>query len=309
MKGIEVNTSSDVTVSEKNLHRLNLQQKALIDIRRALLKELSSSMLKGEKEILKNLNTLFERDVLDNTSDKYLQNLSVLDKIELCRNAAADLMIDRELKEVLFGQDEKCSPDAIGKVAYMKNHYADAAFLMFSRSVSAPRSFYLTSTQAVCEEVYSGGCEYCILPIETDTDGKLMTFYSMIDKYELKIHSVCTVRYADNQSFTKFALLKKSISGTGIFNVSQAYLNKRMLEIKISQTSQNDSPLYDILKAADACSLKLLRIDSLPLSYNRDLLGYYTVFSINQADFKTFLIYLALESPQSYIIGYYSSVN
>ena len=120
MKGIEVNTSSDVTVSEKNLHRLNLQQKALIDIRRALLKELSSSMLKGEKEILKNLNTLFERDVLDNTSDKYLQNLSVLDKIELCRNAAADLMIDRELKEVLFGQDEKCSPDAIGKVAYMK---------------------------------------------------------------------------------------------------------------------------------------------------------------------------------------------
>ena len=136
-----------------------------------------------------------------------------------------------------------------------------------------------------------------------------MTFYSAIDKYELKIHSVCTVSYSDNQSFTKFALLKKSISGVGIFNASQAYLSKRTLEVKISQTSQSDSPLYDMLKAADACALKLQRIDSLPLSYNKELLGYYVVFSINQADFKTFLIYLALEYPQSYVVGVYSSVN
>lgn len=305
----EINRTSDLYVSEKNLHRLDSKQKDMIDVREALLLELSSSILKNDAEILLDLNDLFKRGFSERKSNKYLDSISVIDKIELCRSCFANKCVDNDLREAIFGLDEKCSMDAIGRVAYMKNNYADAAYLMFSKSISAPRSLYLSSIQAVCEEVYSGSCEYCILPIETDVDGKLMTFYSMIDKYELKIHSVCTVRYSDNQSFTKFALLKKSISGTGIFNASQAYLNKRMLEVKISQTSQNDSPLYDILKAADICSLKLLRVDSLPLSYNKDLLGYYAVFSINQADFKTFLIYLMIEFPQSYVIGFYSSVN
>lgn len=305
----EINLSSDISVSKENWRRLDSHQRNLIEMRKALLEELSSSAVKNESEVVGGLVSLFESGIFNKKDNKYLESISVIDKVEACRCCFVDHGIDRELRDAIFGLDEKCHPDAIGRVAYIKNNYADAAYLTFSKSISSPRSLYLSSIQAVCEEVYSGACEYCILPIETDVDGKLMTFYSTIDKYELKIHSVCTVRYSDNQSFTKFALLKKSISGTGIFSAPQAYLNKRILEVKISQTSQNDSPLYDILKAADACSLKLLRIDSLPLSYNKELLGYYAVFSVNQADFKTFLIYLALEFPQSYVIGFYSSVN
>lgn len=305
----EIKAFSDISISEENWRRLNTRQENLIHARSALLKELSSSMTKNSSDILSDLKSLYERKLIKENDIHYLDNILTVDKIQLYKYCLSDHNIGRDLSESLFGQDEKCHPDAVGRVAYIKNNYADAAYLMFSKSISSPRSKYFSSIQAVCEEVYSGSCEYCILPIETDVDGKLMTFYSTIDKYELKIHSVCTVRYSDNQSYTKFALLKKSFAGIGIFNAPQAYLNKRMLEVKISQTSHNDSPLYNILKAADACSLKIQRIDSLPLSYNKDLLGYYVVFSVNQADFKTFLIYLSLEFPQSYVIGFYSYAN
>ena len=55
--------------------------------------------------------------------------------------------------------------------------------------------------------------------------------------------------------------------------------------------------------------MKPKRIDSFPLSYNEDLLGYYIIFTMNNPDIKTFLTYLALELPQSYVVGIYSTVN
>ena len=301
--------TDDILISEENWRGLDKRQKDLFDIRRALVKELSDDLLQSRSDTLENLKRCYDELLSSAKSDKYGDTVSVVDKVELCRCCFGDHSVSKELHEILLGPEEKCGLDAIGRVAYVKNNYADSAYLIFSKSVSSPSACYCSSLGTVCEEVYSGSCEYCILPIETDTDGKLMTFYSSIDKYELKIHSVCTVYYADGQRFTKFALLKKSVSGVGIFSASEAYLNKRTLEVKISQTSALDTPLYNILRAADACSLKLRRIDSLPLSYNKELLGYYAVFSMNRADFKTFLIYLALEYPQSYVVGIYSSVN
>lgn len=301
--------TEDILISEENWHALDKRQRDLFDIRRALIKELSDDVLQGRSDTLGELKRCYDELLSSSRSDKYGDTVSVVDKVELCRCCFGDHSVSRELREILLGPEEKCGVDAIGRVAYVKNNYADSAYLTFSKSVSSPSACYCSSLGTVCEEVYSGSCEYCILPIETDTDGKLMTFYSSIDKYELKIHSVCTVYYADGQRFTKFALLKKSVSGVGIFSASEAYLSKRTLEVKISQTSTLDTPLYNILRAADACSLKLQRIDSLPLSYNKELLGYYAVFSMNRADFKTFLIYLALEYPQSYVVGIYSSVN
>lgn len=304
----DINASSDMWISEENWRSLSIKQSALAEIRRALIRELASGVCQTRSDVFKELKRCYE-EILANEDGSYGKAVSVIDKIELCRQCLSEHSVSKEFRELLLGPDDKCALDAIGRIAYVKNNYTDAAYLMFSKVVASPGACYLSSVSAACEEVYSGSCEYCILPIESDADGKLMTFYSSIDKYELKIHSVCTVYYDDGQRFTKFALLKKSVSGVGIFSASPAYLNKRTLEVKISQTTHSDTLLYNVLKAADACSLKLQRIDSLPLSYNKDLLGYYAVFSMNGADFKSFLVYLALEYPQSYVVGIYSSVN
>jgi len=237
------------------------------------------------------------------------ENASVFEKVKFCRCIAGSIPDDDEIYESFLDGDEHCSDEIRGKLAYMKNDFTDSAYEFFSKMFEIKNISYHTSFQSLCEEVDLGFCEYCILPVENSSTGKLMSFYSMIDKYELKIHSVCKVVHPDGENFTKFALLSKFSMFPGILNASSAYLNKRSLEVRITQTSNNDSPLYDVLQAAGACSMKPKRIDSFPLSYNEDLLGYYIIFTMNNPDIKTFLTYLALELPQSYVVGIYSTVN
>jgi prephenate dehydratase len=307
------NIISDISISKQNIKNIDVRQNELFEIRNAILSELSYTICQDNDAsfdtIKKGYDSIFHNSGTrgDNKLKNYPEYISVIDKISFCRYYSKSKQSTQEISAMLFGEEEKTPLDIIGKVAYMKNPYTDSAYLIFSKSLTTPRSSYFSSFQSVCEEVYSGSCEYCILPIESSNDGKLMSFYSMIDKYELKITSVCTIRHSDNQKFTKFALLRKSISATGIFNASPAYLNKRSIEIRVSQTSQAHSPLDNILFAANACSLKLQRIDSLPLSYNDNLLGYYVVLTISHTDFKTFLTYLSLEHPESYIVGIYTS--
>ena len=317
-KSIAIHTNDsldrDVATSKANINDLDKKQLSLFEIRNVLVSELSDVICRDTDgsfdDLLSRYESIFDsaENQADRSIEKYLDSLSTLDKINFCRAISSSKRISQEILKIMLGEDEKISPDAKGRVAYMKNHYTDAAYLAFSKAISSPRSYYSTSFQSVCEEVYTGACEYCILPIESSLDGKLMSFYSMIDKYELKINSVYVVKSADGQSFTKFALLGKSFS-SGIFNASSVYLNKRNIEIRVSQTSISDSPLDSILLAARACSLRTQRIDSLPLSYNENLLGYYVVLGINHVDFKAFLTYLAFEHPQCYIVGIYSNVN
>lgn len=239
----------------------------------------------------------------------YFENASAFEKIKFCRCIARSVSDDDEIYESFLDKDEHCPDEIRGKIAYTKNDFTDSAYEIFSKSFTIKSVSYHTSFQSLCEDVDLGFCEYCILPIENSSTGKLMSFYSMIDKYELKIHSVCKVVHPDGENFTKFALLSKFSMFPGILNASFAYLNKRRLEVRITQTSSNYSPLYDVLQAAGACSMKPKRIDSFPLSYNEDMLGYYIIFSMNNPDIKTFLTYLALELPQSYVAGIYSTVN
>ena len=178
----ESNLLSDASISHENWRRLNQKQSDLIDVRKALINELSSSTVKNSSDPFNDLKQLYRNEFSENNLHSYIDGISVVDKIELCRCCFAEHNLGHDLGEMLFGQDEKCPTEAIGKVAYIKNNYSDAAYLTFSKSISSPRSIYLSSIQSVCEEVYSGACEYCLLPIETDLDGKLMTFYSTITK-------------------------------------------------------------------------------------------------------------------------------
>ena len=306
---------NDIATSTANLNALYARQLSLFEIRGVLLSELSDVICRDKGVSFDELSSYYDSIFTQNNTpsrddtSKRFGGLSTLDKIDFCRSVSKAKQINQELSQALFGESERISSEAKGRLAYMQNHYTDAAYLIFSKSVPSLRASYFSSFQAVCEEVYTGACEYCILPIENSSDGKLMSFYSMIDKYELKISSVCTVRHSDGQSFTKFALLNKSFLPSGIFNAPAAYLNKRSIEIRVSQTSVNDSPLDNILLAANACDLRIHRVDSLPLSYNEDLLGYYIVLGINNVDFKTFLTYVAFEYTQCYIVGIYSNAN
>jgi prephenate dehydratase len=234
---------------------------------------------------------------------KHFEALSILEKLCLCREIHLTLGSTDPFIEALFGKYEPCSKDAANKIAYVKNKFTDAAYLKFAESIGTAKFSYFTSFEMACEEVYSGKCEFCILPIETSIDGKLFTFYSIIDKYELKITSLCTVAHSDDQRHTTFALLRKSLFST---NILSSVSSKIRFEIRIPQSPLGVSPLQSIIQAATACDLQLCSMNSMPLTYRDNLMSHHAVFSSNgTTELSTFLTYIALEFPQCYAVGAY----
>ena len=57
------------------------------------------------------------------------------------------------------------------------------------------------------------------------------------------------------------------------------------------------------------CRMKLLRIDSIPLPYNDEMMAYYISLAVDNAEFMTFLLYITLEFPQCEPLGVYFTVK
>lgn len=192
---------------------------------------------------------------------------------------------------------------SLSRIAYVKNNFTEKAFWAFSSSLSSPKALYATSFENACEEVYNGAAQYCILPIENSTDGKLIGFYSLIDKYDLKIFSVCNIEYNDSSSSTKFALLKRSLEPP----VESAFTDEKTF-LEISYTHSDSVSILDVLNAAGVFGLHLIKIDSAMLEYGEDQYKFYSVFSASRNQILDFLVFLHIYTPEFLPIGVYKYV-
>ena len=303
------NHSRDLTVNIQNLTALEDRQALLFKSRMALVRELAYTICEGGEaspdDIKERYLSIFPSQKQSHGElEDYFNAISIPEKIGICREIF-NLSKSREdfhgsFSDSVLGAADPCRPEAMGKIAYVKNNFTDIAYLAFSKSIISPRCAYFDSFDAICEDVHSGECEFCILPIETSADGKLLSFYSMIDRYELKIISTYSVEHSDNSKFTKFALLGRSVKQLKTLSTPVT-----KLELRIPESSDKEASVYKILCAADACNMQLCRIDSIPLPYNDSKLSYYAVFDINGADTDAFITYIAIEHPQCYALGIY----
>ena len=305
------NHSRDLTINIQNLAALEDRQALLFKSRIALIRELAYTICDGGKaspdDIKERYLSVFpskNQKSIHGEPLEYFNAISIPEKIGICREIF-NLASKRDdfkgsFVDSVLGTADPCKPEAMGKIAYVKNNFTDIAYLAFSKSITTPRCAYLDSFDAICEDVHSGECEFCILPIETSADGKLLSFYSMIDRYEFKIISTYSVEHSDSSKFTKFALLGRSVKQLNSISSSGA-----RLELRIPEPSDKEASVYKILCAADACNMRLCRIDSIPLPYNDSKLSYYAVFDIDAADTDAFITYIAIEHPQCYALGIY----
>lgn len=317
---------SDLTICADNVSALDKRQADEFECRVALLRELSRAAIDEvavEMPLIDRLREAYELSQVSRHKDdlgeyfsadtvaSFFDSISVSEKLEICRTLRKEIKDTRDALKLLIevsgpSQSELRDENSSGRIAYMKNNYTESAFLKFSKVLSSARSAYFQSFDAVCEEVYSGRCEFCILPLESSSEGQLNSFYSMIDRFELKIAAVCDVEHHDSQRFTRFALLKKSLFETvGLRHQPK----EQILEFRFSSAIGGTSPLCDILTAAEACRLRLLRLASLPLPYNDEMLSYYASFTVDGAELLTFLTFIALEFPQCDPLGVYFKVK
>jgi len=196
-----------------------------------------------------------------------------------------------------------------GRIAYMPAAFADKAYLALSAVVDSPRAAATASFVDACEEVRSGLCEFCILPLENTHSGKLTAFTRLILRYNLQIQAICDLENgAAEGQITRFALLRAAREGDF---PSPLRIPPDGEPLYLELIHRGTSPsLTELLSAAEFCGIRLCRVDTLPPfeEYGEDTLPLSCVLDVAGGDLATFRRFLSLEASEDTVIGLYGSV-
>lgn len=230
------------------------------------------------------------------------------DKLAVCKYLAGHLRARGDIERLILSgspengsQPEVIEQTAAKKVAYLKNAYADTAFRRFSEVLGELSVVYCTDFDAVCEEVYYGRADMCILPLDSSRDAKLIGFMRLVDKYELRIKLSCDITSSDQSVTTRYALLTKSAE----------YPAPSMLELKVplffefSFVPDETNTLASVLFLSECCQLKLYKVDAIPLTYSDSEFSYDVVLDCTTGSIDTFALYMLLSVPQYELLGIY----
>ncbi len=181
------------------------------------------------------------------------------------------------------------------KVAFLRNRQAFRAFECFAKTLGGVSVLYENNFQSACEAVEMGEATYAIIPVYSTSDGRLGSFYRMIEKYELSIVLTCDIDSDDGESMTTFALVYRD-------RITLAAGAPKM-ECKI--TFDDLSALSDVMDAAYYYGAEIESLEALPVMFSGRAGTYSVVFSLDGADIDGLVCYLALEYPQMSLVGIY----
>lgn len=271
-----------------------------------------SSLISEQKNIL---ITMFAEQISDDVSYADLLSIytrfsdealgiSLSDKMHFCR--AINKISEKLFPDALSILDTHLhSPgDPRGKVAFVKNLYNESAYSRFSSVISQPTPISYSSFEDCCDAVISDVCEFLILPVENSIDGKMFTFYSLLDRYDLRIYSVCDIERSNDSKSIRYALAGKP----NLKHAIKTPNSKSPLIFEFSLSVDTNEVRMDIAPAAALCSARIHRGYTLPLDYNDALRFYYSLYISNSDHLKTFITYLCLEYPQYTPIGLYREI-
>ena len=309
---------TDTETALSNLDELERELEPLLERRLAHIAELADSIVSdGEDEDIIKSIILSVRYDPEMTSDR-ISEINARDIKALCcgLSLAERLILLRQICSRLYSSKNPYFKNyfsaysvsaslAPGKIAYLKNSYNDAAYLAFSHHLHSPTSYYAQSVTEVCEAVLDGTCEYCILPLQTASDGKLLSFYRLILKYGLKINLVYDMPGRTNKDHTVYALLSRSVLTD---NVTRLKTKDKRFDFMVS--SFDGVSIAEIMMAAQLCSLELCSVDTMPLQIADGQIKEYFCLSYRtgSADINTFLSHLSIDCPDFIPIGMYSKI-
>ena len=191
---------------------------------------------------------------------------------------------------------EGVSEGAVGRIAYVRNKRSDDIFLSLSKSFKGARAHYGATFHECCEAVNDGRCEYCLLPIENSSDGKLYSFYSLLDRYELKINKTVSVGNEDDSQTVVFALVGKTVRLTG--ECGQ--------RLEFSVISEDASFVSEMIRAADELGGAVSSVGTQPLEYDELRKRFYISVDMRENSSPIpMALYVSLEYPRATPLGIY----
>ena len=201
------------------------------------------------------------------------------------------------LQEILFPPSEELSGYAYQRISYQRNPYADSAFQRFAELLEEPKVSYAHSFHGACEDVYNGISEFCILPLENSSEGRLNSFTKLIEQYDIRIVATCDIRSGEDK-LTRFALLRKNM-------VLLSAERKAPRYFEFSWECEAAENAEDLLTAAGLCGLRPIRVYLAPSRENLTHTRIHAVFPTEEGDLLSFLLYLSMEAAEFTPIGFY----
>ena len=220
-------------------------------------------------------------------------------KILLCMELGKRIPSPETFCQDVFPVGKELSEFSLNRISYQKNNYTEKAFQRFSELLDEAKAAYAHSFPSVCEDVYNGISEYCILPIENSAEGRLVSFTRLISQFDLKIVATCDVRSGEDKT-TRFALLRRGFSRWQSLEAYPTYF-------EISGTLSDPPSPEDLFTAARLCGLTLESADVKFSEPSREH-SFHAVFLIGDGDLSAFLLYLAMECPAVSIMGRYPNL-
>ena len=283
----------------------------------AHLSELAKELIENQTETSDAISAIPEFHLSDHPLvkiDTASPHQYLTQRLSEIHNAQNQILLSEEIRKRLeidpiqppneFLQDaEKDEIGAEQLIVYQKSSFADTAYLQFTSLLHAPRAAYTHSFLSACEDVYNGNCEYCILPLENTSEGLLVGFAKLIERFALKIVATCDVFGNEGARLTRFALLKKSIASLPLKSTAYPCF------LEISVPSEQKQPLRNLLIAAELCNLSLYRVHTLPYVEENEPPRHHAVFQLSKESWlSSFLIYLTMEIPQYTLTGIYAHI-
>ena len=186
------------------------------------------------------------------------------------------------------------------KIAYWaSNRYSLLAYNRFSSLSEATEPVVAESFADVCELVSNGDSDFGILPIENSTDGRLVGFYRMLDKYDLKVCAVCNIENDTGEHFTRFALISRTICR---FNGTQSRW------IELSSTSPNATQILELITVAEHLGMSVKRLSSVPLYYRGNACVDTITIALSDKTAFPFFVYLYLFCKDINILGLFIQI-
>ncbi|MBO4217032.1 MAG: hypothetical protein J5940_03720, partial [Clostridia bacterium] len=233
-------------------------------------------------------------------SEKYLsRQLGVYDSCFICSKLNAVRPDTADVVRTLFGavQSEKPTEEPF-RIAFVTGKQANAAFERFAKYLGTVSAVGVESFSDACDAASEGEADYCIVPLENSSEGRLDGFYNAIGKSGL--YPVLGCRLSDGYEYTRFALCCR----TPGFIAAEG---ETIMQIRITAGSVND--MTDILTAAEFFGASAKRLDTIPLSAAGRENSLDLVFGVSDADAAGFITFLRFEYPQFYLFGIYTDVG
>ncbi len=312
-------------ILQKNIDRVKLQASSAAEKSFAHLCEMarmiSSEILRatGEKDIIRAvLQTdeaarIYRSFFSEQATDSHFADVNQAEerffdreterfvKLYLCRRIAkcGTRHTFADLNTIFFDPSFTSVNISDRKVAFLRNRQAFRAFEIFAKTLGGVSVLYENNFQNACEAVAIEQAAYAIIPIYSTSDGRLNSFYRMIEKYELNIILTCDVDSDDGENMTTFALLYKD----------RACLHVGAPKFECKITFDDLSSVSDITDAASYYGASLDSLESLPMMFSGRAGTFSAVFDLTNADIDGLICYLALEYPQMSVVGVYSKTE